>query len=250
MSTNIRTEEELNVLRENAKVHKIIFQEIKKIAQPWVSAKIIDDLVENICKKFNVLPAFKGLYDFPASICISVNDVVAHGIPNESVIFQKWDVVKFDFWVKDKKIGLNTDAAFTMIIGDEKNPNVENFLRVNQEALMKWVAKCVVWNRIWDVSHAIQSHIEANWFHVIKQLSGHAIGYEVHEEPYIYNFGKPGTWEMLKKNMTFCIEPLIWFTTWEIYQDEEWNIYMADWCLWSQFEHMVVVKEVYPEILV
>lgn len=246
----IRTEEELAQLRENAKIHKIVFEEIKKVAQPWVCTKTIDELVENICNKFNVESAFKGLYGFPASICISINEVVAHWIPSENIFFEKWDVVKFDFWVKDKKIGLNTDAAFTMIIGEDKNPEVERFLKVNEEALMKWVAKAKVWNRVGDISYAIQSHIEKNWFHVIKQLSWHAIGFNVHEEPYIYNFGKPWTWELLKKNMTLCLEPLMGITTGEIYQDEEWNIYMADWCLWSQFEHMIVVKEWYPEILV
>ncbi len=248
----IRTEKEIEQLRRNAIVHKKVFEEIKKVLKPWISAYDIDKLAWDICKKYNVLAWFKWVYGFPANICISINDVVVHWVPTKKMIFKKWDVVKFDFWVKDKNIWINTDAAITLIVWEwPHDPLVEKFLRVNQEALMKWVAKCIVWNRTWDIGYAIQKHVEENWFHIVRDLTGHGIGYKLHEKPYIYNYWKPGTWELLKKNMSLAIEPIVWMTTWEI-KEVEWKfeIYMADWWLWSQFEHTIIVKEAYPEIIV
>lgn len=247
-----KTEAEIEQMRQNAKVHKIVFEEVRKIAKPWVDAKTIDELSKNICDKFWVLPGFHWVYGFPGNMCISINDVVVHWVPNKKMIFKDWDVVKFDFWVKDKKIGINTDSAFTIIIWEGPHDSeVERFLRVNEEALMKWIAKATAGNRVWDISHAIQTHVEKNGFHIIKTLTGHGIGYKLHEKPYIPNYGKPGTGDLLVEGMTLAIEPIVWFGTGKTY-DKEWKfeIYMDDGWLWSQFEHTIVVRKGYPEIIV
>ncbi len=248
----IRTEKEIEQLRKNALVHKEVFEEIKKMAKPWISAYEIDKMAWEICKKHNMLPWFKGVYNFPANICISINDVVVHWVPTKSMIFKEGDVVKFDFGVKDKDIWINTDAAICLIIWDwPHEKEVEKFLRVNEEALMKWVAKCVPWNRIGDIGHAIQKHVEENWFHIVRDLTGHWIGYNLHEEPYIYNYWRVWTGQLLKKNMSLAIEPIIWFSTWRIKDfPPKFEIYMEDWWLGCQFEHMIIVKEWYPEIIV
>jgi len=247
----ITKDEELKILKENAKVHKIVFDNIKANLLPWINARDIDKLAWDICKEHDVLCWFKWVYDFPANLCMSVNDVAVHWLPSKKIVFKEWDVVTIDFWVKDKKIWINTDAAFTVIIWEgPHDPEIERFLRVNQEALMKWIAKAVVWNRVWDIWHAIQTHIESNWFHVVKDLTWHWLWYELHEKPYIYNYWKPWTWPILKANQLLAIEPIMWFSSWKISDRWWWEIYIADWSLWSQFEHTIIVKEWYPEIII
>lgn len=247
----IKNEKEIEIMRENAKIHKEVFDEIKKMVKPWVTWYDVDKLCWDICEKYNVLCGFKWVYWFPANICISVNDCVVHGIPSKKMIFQEWDVVKFDFWVKDKKHGLNTDAAFTMIIWDSPHKlEVEKFLKVSQEALYKGIAKATVWNRVWDIWNAIQKHIESHGFYVIKDLTGHSIGYNLHEQPYIPNHGQAGKGEILKENMTLAIEPIVWFGSGKIKDKWGFEIYVADGSLWAQFEHTIVVKPGYPEIII
>jgi methionyl aminopeptidase len=130
------SEKELNTLRKNAKVHKAIFDAIKKTVKPGTTAREIDDLAGKMCYDSGVLPAFLGVYDYPNNLQTSVNDVVVHGLPRDNIVFQEGDVVTFDFGVKDKKHGIHTDAAFTMIVGDgPHDPKVQDFLEVNKEAL-------------------------------------------------------------------------------------------------------------------
>lgn len=248
---NIKTEKELQIMRENAKIHKEVFDEIKKMVKPWVTWEQVNNLCWDICAKYDVLCWFKGVYWFPANLCVSVNSCVVHGVPSKKMVFKHWDVVKFDFWVKDKKYWLNTDAAFTMIVWDGPHDlKVEKFLKVSQEALYKWIAKAIVWNRVWDIWYAIQKHIESNWYRVIKDLTGHGIWYNLHEKPYIPNFWVAWKWELLKENLTLAIEPIIWYGTWEIVDSDWFEIYMKDWWLWAQFEHTIVVKNGYPEIII
>lgn len=247
----VKTEKELEIMRENAKIHKEVFDEIKKMAKPWVSGYDVDKLCWDIAKKYDVLCWFKGVYNFPANICISINDCVVHGVPSRKMIFEEWDVVKFDFWIKDKKYWLNTDSAFTMIIWDWPHDlEVEKFLQVSKEALYKWIAKAVPWNRIWDIWAAIQQYVESNWYHVVKDLTWHGIWYNLHEKPYIPNYGKPWTGELLKENMTLAIEPIVWYSSGKIVDWDGFEIYIADWSLWAQFEHTICIKPGYPEIII
>lgn len=247
----IINKKELEQLRKNAKVHKLVFDEIKNVVKPWITAYDIDKLCAKICEENWVLPWFKWVYSFPANICISVNNVVVHWVPKKDMVFMEWDVVKFDFWVKDKNIAINTDAAFTMIIWDwPKNPEVVRFLEVNKQALYNWIEQCRVWKRVWDIWHAIQKYVESNWFHIVRDLTGHWIWYKLHEKPYIYNYGKPWTWEKLKEWMLLAIEPIIWFSSWKIKDKWWWEIYIADWSLGCQFEHTILVTDWDPEIII
>lgn len=247
----IKTDKELNILRENAKVHKIIFDEIKKFVKPGISGYDVNKLCGDLCKKYNVIPWFKWVYGFPGNICISVNDCVVHGAPSKRVVFKDGDAVKFDFWVKDKKIWINTDSAFTMIVGEgPHNKEIERFLKVAEEALYKWIKQAIPWNKTWDIWHAIQKHIEDNWFYVIKDLTGHWLGYTLHEKPYLPNYWKPGTGTVLKENMLLAIEPIVGFWSGRIVDEGGFEIYVEDWSVWAQFEHTILVKPVYPEIIV
>ncbi|MFA5916637.1 MAG: type I methionyl aminopeptidase [Candidatus Gracilibacteria bacterium] len=247
----IINKKELDQLKKNAQIHQIIIDEIKKIAKPGVSALTIDNLCGEICQKHGYLAGFKGVYNFPANMCISVNDVVVHGIPTKNIIFKDGDLVKFDLGVKDKNIGINTDSAFAMIIGDgPKNKEIERFVKVNKEALYKGINQCIIGNKVGDIGFAIQKHVESAGFHIVRDLTGHGLGYKLHEKPYIYNYGKPGTGERLKEGMLIAIEPIIGFTSGKIIDKGGFEYYIADGSLGCQFEHTILITEKGPEIII
>ncbi|MCT4616701.1 MAG: type I methionyl aminopeptidase [Candidatus Gracilibacteria bacterium] len=248
MLTKPKNQIELNQIRKNGEIHKKIIEEVKKIAIEGTNGKQINDLVLNLCKHYNVEPAFTGIMGFKGAICININHCVAHGEPSKYK-FQSGDVVTFDFGIRDKELGLNTDAAFTMIIGTPAHPEVERFLRINQGALMAGIKKAVPGNRVGDIGEAIEKFLENSGFHIIKDLKGHGIGYKVHEKPNILNYKTTDKGQRLLENMTICIEPLLGFNSGKISQDEN-GIYVDDGSLGSQFEHMIVIKKPYPEIIV
>ncbi|PIE85513.1 type I methionyl aminopeptidase [Candidatus Gracilibacteria bacterium] len=242
---------EIEQLRKNALVHKKVFEEIKKTVKVGTSAEEIDKLCGHIAKENNVLCGFKGVYDFPANICISVNDCVVHGVPRKGIIFKKGDLVKFDFGIKDKKYGVNTDAAISIIIGgDHTNEVAARLIETSKKALYAGIEKAKDGNRVGDISSSIQQEVEGAGFKIIKELSGHGIGYNLHEKPYIYNYGKAGTGQILKEGMTIAIEPIIGETSGEIYDKGSWEIYVKDGSLGCQFEHTVLITSGDAEIII
>lgn len=241
---------ELQILRNNGEIHQNIFEEIKKFIKVGTRASEVDALALRMCQEAWVLSAFTGVYGYKYTLQTSVNDVVVHGRPLETIIFREWDIVTIDFWVKDKKLGICTDAAFTMIVWEKKYPDEERFLEVGQKALKKWLKEARAGKRVWDVWYAIQAYVESKGYYIIKDLTGHGIGKGLHEEPYIYNYWTPGTWALLKAGMTLCIEPILWYSSWEIIDKGNWEIYVADGSIGCQFEHTILVTNGEPEIIV
>ena len=242
---------EIQIMRENAKVHKLVFEEIRKILKDGTTAVQVDKLCSKIAKEHNVLCGFKWVYNFPNNLCISVNDVVVHGRATKWLVFKNWDLATFDFWIKDKKVWINTDAAFSTIIGwKDKNPIWAKLIEANKKALYAWIAKAKAWNRVWDISHAIEKEIVSAWFHVVKDLTGHAIGYELHEKPYIPNYWKAWTGQKLKAWMTLAIEPILGETSGKIVDEWDWEIFIEDGSLWSQYEHTILITDGEPEIII
>ena len=245
------TKKELEQMKKNAKIHKIIFEKIKEIAVEWVSTNDINDVCWDMAKKYNVLCWFKWAYGFPDNICISINNEIAHWRASRNIIFKNWDLVNFDFWIRDKWLWVNTDTGFTIVIGWNKYNTVwAKMIEVNKKALYAWIAQCKAWNKIWDISSAIQKEIEDWGFIVVKDLTWHAVWKKIHEKPYIPNYWKANKGEVLKKWMTLAIEPLIWETSWEIVDDWWWEIYIKDWSLWCQFEHNILITDGDPEIII
>jgi len=245
------TKQEVQIMKNNARVHRKVFEEIRKIAKPWTTSIEINNVCGEIAKKYWVLCGFRWVYDFPDNICISINDEVVHGRASRNIIFKDWDLVTFDFWIKDKQKWINTDAAISLIIWwDDKNPAWAKLIEANKKALYAWIEQCVVWNNIWDISYAIQKEIESAWFKVVKDLTWHAIWKKLHEKPYIPNFWKAWNWIRLKAWMTLAIEPILWQTSWEIIDKWEWEIYIKDWSLGCQYEHTILITDWKPEIII
>ncbi len=245
------SEKELQIMRKNGEVHKSVFDAISKMLAPWVSAKQVDDLALKMCKDAGVLSAFTWVYGYKYTLQTSVNDVVVHGRPLKSIIFQDGDVVTIDFWVKDKKHGICTDAAFTTIIGDpDKYPKKKEFLRVWKKALEKWLQQAKAGNTVWDIGHAIDKYVSKHGYHIIRELTGHWVWKTLHEQPYIYNYGQPGTWTKLKAGMTLAIEPIVGYSSGQISDKWDWEIFVADGSIGCQFEHCILVTDGDPEIIV
>jgi methionyl aminopeptidase len=245
------SQKELEIMRKNGLVHKQVFDAVKPLLIPGNRAKQLDDLALEICKKADVLSAFTWVYGYKYSLQTSVNNVVVHGRPLKSITFKEGDVVTVDFWVKDKKYGICTDAAFTMIVWDSnKYPEKKEFLRVWEKALQKWLEQARAGNTVWDIWHAIEKYVTKHGYHIIRELTGHGIWKTLHEQPYIYNYGTPWTGAKLKAGMTLAIEPILWFSSGQIIDKWDWEIYVADGSIGCQFEHCILVTDGYPEIIV
>lgn len=244
-------QKEIEQLRKNATVHKQVFAEIKKILKPWTTGKEVDALCEKIAKENNVICGFKWVYGFPNNICISVNDVVVHGRVRDDMVFNEWDLVTFDFGIKDHRYKVNTDAAFTVIIGgDDKNPLGAELIEANKKALYAGIAEARAGNRVGDIGAAIQREIENAGFKVVRDLTGHGVGKKLHEKPYIYNYGTVGSGPKLKAGMTLAIEPILGVSSGEISDKWDWEIYIKDGSLGCQYEHTILVTEGEAEIIV
>ena len=245
------SEKELQIMRKNGKIHKSIFGAIKKMLAPWVWAKQVDDLAAKMCADAWVLSAFTWVYGYKYSLQTSVNDVVVHGRPLSNIIFKEGDVVTIDFWVKDKKHGICTDAAFTVIIWDDtKFANQKQFLKVGEKALEKALEQAVAGNTVWDIGHAVETYVAKHWYHIIRDLTGHGVGKTLHEQPYIYNYGTPWTGVKLKAGMTLAIEPILWYSSGKITDEGDWEIYIENGSIGCQFEHTVLITDGKPEIIV
>jgi len=245
------SQKELETLRKNGKIHKKIFESIKNMLAPWITAKQVDELALKMCRDAWVLSAFTWVYGYKYCLQTSVNDVVVHGRPLSNIIFQEWDVVTIDFWVKDKKYWVCTDAAFTTIIWDSfKYPKQYDFLEVGKKALEKALEQAKDGNTVWDIWHAVEKYVTKHGYHIIKELTGHGVGKTLHEQPYIYNYGTPGTGTKLKAGMTLAIEPILGYSSGQITDKWDWEIYVADGSIWCQFEHTVLITKWDPEIIV
>ncbi|MCP4522656.1 MAG: type I methionyl aminopeptidase [Candidatus Gracilibacteria bacterium] len=245
------TPREVEQMRKNAKIHKKIFEKIREVVKPGTTAVEIDKLCGDMARDAGVLCAFRGQYGFPANICISSNDVVAHGVPHEGLVFHEGDLVNFDFGIKDKQLGIYTDSGITFVIGgDDKNPVGAHMVEVNKKALYAGIAQARAGNTIGDIGYAIQTVVEDAGFHIIRDLSGHGIGKKVHEEPYIYNYGTPGTGLKLKAGMTIAIEPLIGEKTGNITDEGGFELYVSDGSLGCQYEHTILITEGEAEIII
>jgi methionyl aminopeptidase len=215
-------------------------------ARPGVTTQDLDELADEFIRSRGGVPTFKGYRGYPASICVSPNDMVVHGIPGLYAL-REGDVLSVDVGVTLD--GFVADSAFTFPIG-EISPEAERLLEGCQAALAAGIEQCRVGNRLSDISHAIQRVTEEHGFSVVRSLVGHGVGRSMHEEPQIPNFGEPGRGPLLSEGMTFAIEPMINAGGDEVVlHDDEWSISTADHSLSAHFEHTVAITGEGPKIL-
>ncbi len=241
-----KTPEEIEIMRKAA---QIVSRTLGKIAEkigPGVTPLELDALAEDYIRSQNAIPGFLGLYDFPNTLCISVNDAVVHGIPDNKP-FEDGDIVSVDCGAIFE--GYYGDHAYTFEIGDV-DPETKRLLEVTKECLKLGIAETKAGNRIGDIGFAIQQHAEKNGYGVVRDLVGHGLGKTMHEEPQVPNYGRRGRGKKIQDGLTIAIEPMINMGTERVVQlEDHWTIVTEDGKPSAHFEHDVAVVNGKPEVL-
>ena len=215
---------------------------------PGVSTLDLDRIAEDFIRSHpGARPSFKGLYDFPASLCTSINHEIVHGMPSSERVLEDGDIISIDCGVCLE--GLHADSATTVPVG-EVSEDVERLLRVTREALDGGIKQAVAGNHVGDIGHAVQKIAEGAGYSVVRELVGHGIGTSFHEEPQVPNYGKPRRGARLQVGMTLAIEPMVNAGRPEIRTlDDKWTVVTTDGSLSAHFEHTVVIEPEGPRIL-
>ncbi|CCY34745.1 MAG TPA: type I methionyl aminopeptidase [Candidatus Coprenecus avistercoris] len=242
----IKSEEEIEILRENAILVSKTLAEVGKHVAPGVTTMQLDKIAETFIRDNGAEPGFLGYGGFPYTLCLSVNDVVVHGFPSDYKL-REGDIVSVDCGTIYK--GYYGDSAYTFPVG-EVDEETATLLRVTKESLYRGIEKAVAGNRIGDIGHAIQSYTESFGFSVVREMVGHGIGKDMHEHPEVPNYGKAGTGKKLVKGMTICIEPMINAGGKAIYLHENgWAVSTCDKKKSAHFELTVAVGDEKADIL-
>ncbi len=247
----LKTDDEIELLRAANLLVSRVLAEIAKVIKPGITTKALDTLAEEYIRDNGAIPTFKGFPNpygaaFPCSICTSVNDIVVHGIPNDKPL-QEGDIVSVDCGVKLN--GYCGDSCYTFSVG-EVSQEAKHLLQTTKEALYKGIAQALPGYRIGDIGNAVQSHVEGNGYGVLRELVGHGIGKEMHEEPQVPNYGKPRTGEMLKNGMCIAIEPMTTQYSRQIsLLPDRWSIATKDGGLGTHFEHTIAIHHGKADIL-
>jgi methionyl aminopeptidase len=242
-----KTEEEIQIMRESAGILGRTHGEVARLIKPGVKTKKLDQIAEEYIRDHNGVPSFKNYGGtFPASLCISVNEVVVHGIPGEYEL-KDGDIVSIDCGVKYK--GFHSDSAYTYPLEGAK-PEVVELLARTYESLFLGIEQARSGNRIGDVGFAIQNHVEQFGYGVVRELVGHGVGKNLHEDPEVPNYGKRGKGVKIVPGMVFAIEPMINMGTRNVVQEKDgWTIRTKDRKPSAHFEHMVAIHEDRTEVL-
>lgn len=236
----LKSEEEAEIIRNNGLILGKAHAEVAKILDEGVTTKALDLVAEEFIKDNKGLPSFKGYGGFPASLCISVNDVVVHGIPSDRVL-KNGDIVSIDCGVY--KNGYHADSAYTYVIG-ETEKEVIDLLKSTKESLFEGIGKVKSGNRIGDLSFAIQSYNEERGFGLVRELVGHGVGKDLHEAPEVPNFGKRGNGPRMQKGMVIAIEPMVTLGKRFVFQEKDgWTIRTEDRKMAAHYEHTVLVTK-------
>ncbi len=242
----LRSREEIEKIRNSNAIVAEVLARLSEMVKPGVTTLDLDKLSEELCRKKQAVPAFKGYRGYPYSLCASVNEQVVHGFPNSRPL-REGDILSLDFGVQYK--GFYGDAAVTLPVG-QISEKAAQLLKITEESLFLGIKQALKDNRLSDISHAVQRHVEAHGFSVVRQFVGHGIGQKLHEEPQVPNFGQPGRGVRLKEGLVLAIEPMVNAGDYEVeILDDGWTAVTKDGDLSAHFEHTIVVMENGPEIL-
>jgi len=243
----LKSERELDLMRVAGRAVAQILSELVDMAQPGISTGELDRYAESRCKDLKVVPAFKGYHGFPATVCISVNDEVVHGIPSPKRILKEGDIVGLDFGVSHK--GWYGYSSRTVAVG-RVSQSAQQLIDVTRESLFKGIEQCRAGNRVFDIGHAIQNYVEGYGYGVVREFVGHGIGKALHEEPQVPNYGPKGKGTLLKVGMVVAIEPMINAGSHQVkVLSDGWTAVTVDHSLSAHYEHTVAITANGPEIL-
>ena len=243
----LKTQEEIELIRKAALLVGQTLAEVGRHIRPGVTTKFLDQIGEQFILDNHGKPLCKGYEGFPSALCISVNDVVVHGIPGDLFI-NEGDNVSVDCVIElDGYVG---DSAYTFAVG-EVTPEMHRLLKVTKECLYLGLEKCKAGNRLGDIGHAVQMHAEKNGYGVVRELCGHGVGFKMHESPNVPNYGIPGTGVLLKQGMVIAVEPMITMGSKNVKfsQTDGWTCRTKDGKPAAHFEHTVAIGANGPEIL-
>jgi methionyl aminopeptidase len=241
-----KTPDEIQIMREAAQIVSRTLGLIAAEIKPGVKTIDLDKMAEEYIRSQNALPGFLGLYDFPNTLCVSINDEVVHGYPRKEPL-KDGDIVSIDCGAFFE--GFYGDHAYTFEVGEVK-PEIRKLLQVTKECLDLGIEQTKVGNRIGDIAWAIQNHAEKNGYGVVKDLVGHGLGRTMHEEPQVPNYGRRGHGKKIQEGLTIAIEPMINLGTDKVYTAKDnWTIVTADGLPSAHFEHDVAVVNGIPEVL-
>jgi methionyl aminopeptidase len=242
----IKSPREIEHLKRSNAIVAEVFQELKTLVEPGITTKELDQMTEKIILSRGAIPAFKGYRGYPASVCISINEEVVHGIPSQRRL-KEGDIVSLDVGVNLN--GYFGDGAITLPIG-EVDREARRLVEVTEKALSIGIERAKVGNRLFDISYAIQSWVEGQGFSVVRDFVGHGIGRDLHEEPQIPNFGSPHQGPRLEKGMVFALEPMVNEGTYEVkILLDGWTVVTVDGKRSAHFEHTIAITEKGTEIL-
>lgn len=243
----LKSAREIEIMRQGGHILADLMDHLRSTVKAGMSTLEIDEHVEAFIRRRSARTAFKGYRGFPASVCVSINEEVVHGIPSPDRHLTEGDIVGLDLGcIVD---GYYADCAFTMAIG-EIPPAVERLVEVTRRSLELAVEQCRPGRRLSDVSHAVQQHVEAHGFAVVRAFVGHGIGRALHEEPQVPNFGEPGRGPQLKPGMVLAIEPMVTMGSGEVrILDDGWTAVTTDGSLAAHFEHTVAITDQGPSVL-
>ncbi len=243
---SIKSEEEIAILREGGRILAKIIHSLNCSLKSGITAKQIDTIAEDMMRQYGVRSAFKGYRGFPGSVCVSINEEVVHGIPNERLL-KPGDLVSLDAGIIHK--GYYTDMAISEGIG-AIDPQWQLLMDITKESLYKGIEQARAGNHLSDISYAVQQCVEANHFSVVRDFVGHGIGKDLHEEPEIPNFGQPSQGPILKEGMVLAIEPMVNMGTWKTkISSDGWTVKTEDQKPSAHFEHTIVITSQGPQIL-
>jgi methionyl aminopeptidase len=242
----LKSGQEIAKMRAAGKIVAQALEAMREATRPGITTGELDRIGERFIRDAGAKPSFKGLYGFPGTVCVAVNDQVVHGIPGKRVL-KAGDIISLDTGAELQ--GWHGDATITVPVG-EIDEESERLVQTTYEALMAGIAQCRAGKRIGDIGHAIQTYAEARGYGVIRQYVGHAIGRKIHEDPQVPNYGDPGTGTLLRQGMVLTIEPMLTIGTYETHTlADNWTVVTNDGKRAAQFDHTVAITDGDPEIL-
>ncbi len=247
MAVSIKSAREIELMRESCRLLAHVHDELGKAIKPGMSTLDIDTLGEKLIREMGCVPNFKDYHGYPASICVSVNEEVVHGIPSKHRILKEGDIVSLDAGLIYH--GYHSDAARTHAVG-KISPEAEKLIEVTRQSFFEGIKMAKAGNHLYDISNAIDAYISQFGYGIVRDLVGHGIGTSLHEDPQIPNFAQRKRGIKLRPGMTLAIEPMINAGTWEVeWLDDDWTVVTADGSLSAHYENTVLITEGEPEIL-